>query len=285
MQDATGATGVVLGGLEKTMSKFGLTGFSEVFAEGRSAATEMAQKVTNFGKTGAGFIGKIKVAFAGISTVVTGIVIKLAGPMGFLLALGKIYNVLIGVSKQTTELGKSMSLSAEQALEFRKELSVAAQASGEITANTRSLAEAQGQLAKAFGAARGFTMEQLSDQTKLTRAVGMQVESAGKLKSFEKPNLEQKYPRATAEYDIYVLRNLRATDDPQGKKIAAGNMGFVPFDQKTGRFDYNKMIAGGYYYDPRQRSFVTRKPGIEGKPDQFFLVDAYTFKETLIERD
>ena len=29
---------------------------------------------------------------------------------------------------------------------------------------------------------------------------------------------------------------------------------------------------------------VTRKPGIEGKPDQFFLVDAYTFKETLIER-
>ena len=28
------------------------------------------------------------------------------------------------------------------------------------------------------------------------------IESAGKLKSFEKPNIEQKYPRATAEYDI-----------------------------------------------------------------------------------
>ena len=109
-------------------------------------------------------------------------------------------------------------------------------------------------------------------------------ESAGKLTSFQKPNIEQAYPRATSEYDVYVMRNLRATDDPQGKKVAAGNMGFVPFDQKTGRFDYNKMIAGGYYYDPRQRSFVTRKPGIEGKPDQFFLVDAYTFKETLIER-
>ena len=109
-------------------------------------------------------------------------------------------------------------------------------------------------------------------------------ESAGKLTSFQKPNIEQAYPRATSEYDVYVMRNLRATDDPQGKKVAAGNMGFVPFDQKTGRFDYNKMIAGGYYYDPRQRSFVTRKPGIEGEPDQFFLVDAYTFKETLIER-
>lgn len=190
IQDATGITGTVLGGLEKTMSKFGLTGFSEVFAEGRSAATEMAKEVTKNGMIAAGLAGKLKIAFAGISTVLTGIVIKLAGPMGFLLALGKIYSVLTGVSKQTTELGKSMSLSAEQALEFRKELSVAAQASGEITANTRSLAEAQGQLAKAFGAARGFTMEQLSDQTKLTRAVGMQVESAGKLQKLAALNNE-----------------------------------------------------------------------------------------------
>ena len=108
-------------------------------------------------------------------------------------------------------------------------------------------------------------------------------ESAGKLTSFQKPNLEQAYPRATAEYDIYVMRNLRSSDLPEAQKVAAGNMGFVPFDQKTQRFDYNIMIAGGYYYDPRQRSFVTRKPGIEGKPDQFFLVDPYTFKETLIE--
>ena len=109
-------------------------------------------------------------------------------------------------------------------------------------------------------------------------------ESAGKLTSFQKPNIEQAYPRATSEYDVYVMRNLRSSDMPEAQKVAAGNMGFVPFNQKTQRFDYNKMIAGGYYYDPRQRSFVTRKPGIEGEPDQFFLVDAYTFKETLIER-
>ncbi len=190
IQDATGATGAVLGGLEKTMAKFGLTGFSEVFAEGRSAAADLAKEVTKGGVVAAGFIGKIKVAFAGISTVLTGIIAKLAGPMGFLLAIGKIYSILVNVSKQTTELGKSMALSAEQALEFRKELTVAAQASGEVTANTKSLAEAQGQLAKAFGASRGFTMEQLSDQTKLTRAVGMQVESAGKLQQLAALNNE-----------------------------------------------------------------------------------------------
>ena len=150
----------------------------------------MANEATNNGEDQAGFLAKTEILFTSIGSVISGIIMKLAGPMGFLLAITKIYNVLIGVSKQTTELGKSMSLSAEQALEFRKELSVAAQASGEITANTRSLAEAQGQLAKAFGAARGFTMEQLSDQTKLTRAVGMQVESAGKLQKLAALNNE-----------------------------------------------------------------------------------------------
>ena len=125
-----------------------------------------------------------------------------------------------------------------------------------------------------------------SPQRAYETEVSKRIESASKLTSFAKPNINQKYPRSTAEYDIYIMRNLRATDDPQGKKIASGNMGFVPFDQKTGKFDYNKMIAGGYYYDPRPgvKSFIIRKPGIEGEPDQFFQVDPYSFKETLIER-
>ena len=125
-----------------------------------------------------------------------------------------------------------------------------------------------------------------SPQRAYETEVSKRIESANKLTSFQKPNINQKYPRSTSEYDIYIMRNLRATDDPQGKKIAAGNMGFVPFDQKTGKFDYNQMIAGGYYYDPRPgvKSFIIRKPGIEGEPDQFFQVDPYSFKETLIER-
>ena len=146
-------------------------------------------------------------------------------------------------------------------------------------AQDQAMALAQLKKKQGLGLQKDFSPQRAYEELLKTRT-----ESAGKLTSFQKPNIEQAYPRATSEYDVYVMRNLRATDDPQGKKIAAGNMGFVPFDQKTGRFDYNKMIAGGYYYDPRQRSFVTRKPGIEGEPDQFFLVDAYTFKETLIER-
>ena len=124
-----------------------------------------------------------------------------------------------------------------------------------------------------------------SPQRAYETEVSKRIDSASKLTSFAKPNINQKYPRSTAEYDIYIMRNLRATEDPEGQKIASANMGFVPFDEKTQRFDYNKMIAGGYYYDPRPgvKSFIIRKPGIEGQPDQFFRVDPYSFKETLIE--
>ena len=67
-----------------------------------------------------------------------------------------------------------------------------------------------------------------SPQRAYEKLLGERTESAGKLTSFQKPNIEQAYPRATSEYDVYVMRNLRATDDPQGKKIASANMGFVP---------------------------------------------------------
>ena len=106
------------------------------------------------------------------------------------------------------------------------------------------------------------------------------LKSAGKLQTFQKPNLEQKYPRATAEYDIYVTRNLRATNDPTGKVIASNSKGFVPFDAKTQTFNYNAMQPGSFYYDPRQRSFVQRIPSQDGGKSEIFLYDKDTFKKS-----
>ena len=54
--------------------------------------------------------------------------------------------------------------------------------------------------AKARAKAAGQGMQKdYSPQRAYEDAVSKRVESAGKLKSFEKPNIEQKYPRATAE--------------------------------------------------------------------------------------
>ena len=136
--------------------------------------------------------------------------------------------------------------------------------------------------ARAKAAGQGMQKD-YSPQRAYEDAVSKRVESAGKLKSFEKPNIEQKYPRATAEYDIYILRNLRATTNETGKMIAANNAGFVPFDPKTQSFDYNAMQPGAFYYDPRIKAFVQRIPASDDEEGGFFIYDKNTFAKRKLE--
>ena len=138
--------------------------------------------------------------------------------------------------------------------------------------------------AKARAKAAGQGMQKdYSPQRAYEDAVSKRVESAGKLKSFEKPNIEQKYPRATAEYDIYVLRNLRSTTNETGRIIAANNAGFVPFDPKSQSFDYNAMQPGAFYYDPRIKAFVQRIPASDDEEGGFFIYDKNTFAKRKLE--
>ena len=109
------------------------------------------------------------------------------------------------------------------------------------------------------------------------------LKSANELKSYEKPNLNQKYPRQVAEFDSYVSRNLRVTTNAQGKEIAANFVDFVPFDSKTQEFDYSTMLPGMYYYDPRYRIFVQRVPDDPETPEDesgFFQYDNKAFSKT-----
>ena len=136
--------------------------------------------------------------------------------------------------------------------------------------------------ARAKAAGQGMQKD-YSPQRAYEDAVSKRVESAGKLKSFEKPNIEQKYPRATAEYDIYVLRNLRSTTNKTGQMIAANNAGFVPFDPKTQSFDYNAMRPGAFYYDPRIKAFVQRIPPSDDEEGGFFIYDKNTYAKRKLE--
>ena len=109
------------------------------------------------------------------------------------------------------------------------------------------------------------------------------LESAAKLERWQKPNLEQKHPRQVAEFDSYVSRDLRSTASPQGKEIAANFVDFVPFDVKNQTFDYDKMMPGMYYYEPRDRTFVQRVPDDPNTPEDeggIFKYDKTTFTKT-----
>ena len=137
--------------------------------------------------------------------------------------------------------------------------------------------------AKARAKGSNLMQKDYSPQRAYEDAVSKRVESAGKLKSFEKPNIEQKYPRATAEYDIYVLRNLRSTTNETGRIIAANNAGFVPFDPNKQSFDYNAMQPGAFYYDPRIKAFVQRIPASDDEEGGFFIYDKNTFAKRKLE--
>ena len=109
------------------------------------------------------------------------------------------------------------------------------------------------------------------------------LKAASELKGYQKPNLQQKYPRQVAEFDSYVSRDLRSTASPQGKEIAANFVDFVPFDVKNQTFDYDKMMPGMYYYEPRDRTFVQRVPDDPNTPEDeggIFKYDKTTFTKT-----
>ena len=137
--------------------------------------------------------------------------------------------------------------------------------------------------AKAKAAGQGMQKD-YSPQRAYEDLVKSRTESRAKLQSFQKPNIEQAFPRGTSNYDIYVERNLRATNNPTGKMIAANNGGFVPFDPKTQSFDYNAMIPGVFYYDPRRGgTFVQRIPASDEDEGGFFTYDKFTYEKKKIE--
>jgi hypothetical protein len=110
--------------------------------------------------------------------------------------------------------------------------------------------------------------------------VKSRTEAKGKLKSFEKPTIDLAFARPTAEYDAFILPQLRKTENPAGKKIAASLMGFVPFDVKTQTLMYGSMQAGAIYYDPKQRVFIERVPDSDGEEGGYFTYSPTTYERT-----
>ena len=154
-----------------------------------------------------------------------------------------------------------------------------------MTAATMGIKRAEAEaVAKAKAAGTSGMQKDYSSQRAYEDLVKSRTESRGKLQSFQKPNIEQAFPRGTSNYDIYVERNLRATNNPTGKMIAANNGGFVPFDPKTQSFDYNAMLPGIFYYDPRRGgTFVQRIPPSDEDEGGFFTYDKFTFAKKKIE--
>tara|TARA_R100000458_G_C8218309_1_gene203501 strand:+ start:165 stop:968 length:804 start_codon:yes stop_codon:yes gene_type:complete len=105
--------------------------------------------------------------------------------------------------------------------------------------------------------------------------------SANALKRWDKPNLSQKYQMNDAEFKAYVWRRLKTTNNPQGKEIERNFIKYVPFDIDEQEFEYDRMLPGMYYYDPKIRAFVQRVP-VDGK-DTYYKYDRKTYEKYVLD--
>ena len=91
---------------------------------------------------------------------------------------------LFKADTSTTNLAKQLGVSKSEAKDLRASFNAVAMDSGIAALNAEAMAESMIQLGDAIGATAGFTTQQVVDQTKLTRMVGMQAEESARLAEF-----------------------------------------------------------------------------------------------------
>ena len=84
----------------------------------------------------------------------------------------------------TTNLAKQLGISKSEARDLKASFNAISVDSGIAALNAEAMAESMIQLGDVIGATAGFTTQQIVDQTKLTRMVGMQAEESAKLAEF-----------------------------------------------------------------------------------------------------
>lgn len=90
-------------------------------------------------------------------------------------------DVAFSIDEKQTNIAKSMSLSVSESTAMYKQFKGIKKDQESVFETTKNLIKAQGSLASAFGATRGFTKEQLKDQVKLVNQMGLEAETANGL--------------------------------------------------------------------------------------------------------
>jgi len=104
--------------------------------------------------------------------------------------------------------------------------------------------------------------------------------SAAEIKYGQRANVEQKFPRGTAQFDAYYSTDLLQSDNPVAKEIRSSFERFVPFDSKKGTLNYSDMIPGMYYYDPKRNVYITNvPPSDEDAEGGFYIVNPSTYEK------
>jgi methyl-accepting chemotaxis protein len=194
IQKTLGYTGVLFGGLQKTLEKIGIE--SEAFEHLNDDLREAA-------KTGEGF----SVVGAGLKSMFHGIKESLADPLVQVTltieAFHELYKIGTDFSKKTFDIQTNLGLSYKASEGITKNLEHMVVDSGDIADNTlrafanfNDLVTSTKELNDYYGTSVEFSVDQLAIQAKLQEVAGLTTEEASKLDAYSAStgkNAEQLY--------------------------------------------------------------------------------------------
>jgi hypothetical protein len=185
INSATGLTGKILEGVGGTLEKLGFKGMGEKVSAINQTLKETAVELTDNGKNTLSLNQKFGLLKQGVQGVGAELITSLKDPLviaGLLLsAFKKIGEVLISISQEITDLGRSMGLTRDAADTMYTSIKNSALSSGSLLGNTEDMLDAQMSIAKVMGTTAKLTGKELEAQVALTKLAGLSNEQAAKL--------------------------------------------------------------------------------------------------------
>ena len=193
INQAQGLSGTLLGGMEKITKKMGMSGLSDVFADAKSAAGDLANKLTKGGTKAAGLGGKIKIAGKGMGTALSGAAKYLMGPAGIAMLIAKAVQFMLKLDAGTSKTAQSLNISTTEAADLRKNLMASAENMDYMTERLDDAIVLMSQFADGTGIISkntdvfnqelgvtqrllGFTNDQVNDLSRFLIATGQSTE-------------------------------------------------------------------------------------------------------------
>lgn len=110
--------------------------------------------------------------------------IKAFGPITMAISAFKfLKDIAFSIDNKQTGIAKSMALSSSEAEYQYKQFKGIKNSSDSTFITTKRLIGAQKELSDVLGTTRGFTAQQLEDQVEMTRTMGLQADTAGRLQA------------------------------------------------------------------------------------------------------
>ena len=223
---AQGLSGGIAGGLKGILEEQGAGKLSKALGidDAVAKSKEYTKNLLKGSDDPVKMAGKLGTKFKSVVNLAKNLGKNLLKSMGPVFLISELINGLIRSDEETTKLGKSMSMTKDESIDFRNNLEAAANDSGNMAVTGTKLVENFTALNQQLGFINNFSTDSLVTMTKLTEQVKLSKEAAGGLVTLSEArgtNAERDY-KATLGASYELQRQSGIQQDLKGiiEKVA-----------------------------------------------------------------